>query len=197
MIATLLVCLCAGYLLGSIPFGPIVARAHGVDLRSVASGNIGATNVTRALGKGWGLLVLGLDAAKAAGPIWLCPIFIPPGPVLPWAQVTVGAGAFLGHLFPLFLRFRGGKGVATALGAFLALCPQAAGLGVLTYVVALLVFRISAVGSLCALLLFPLWLWTFAAPLPQWCLAGLVTVFILLRHTGNIRRLLRRQEYRL
>ncbi len=198
MTLALLLGLLGGYLAGSVPFGPILAAAHGVDLRRVGSGNIGATNAARALGKGWGAVVMLLDAAKAAVPIWL---FLRLSPdfgetARQWVAVAIGTGAVLGHLFPFTLGFRGGKGVSTALGAFLPLCPAAAFLGALTWGVAITVFRISSVGSLCAVALFPLWLVLLHAPLPQLCFSGLLMVLIVLRHRGNIQRLLRRQEPR-
>jgi glycerol-3-phosphate acyltransferase PlsY len=188
-------CLLAGYLLGSIPFGVLIARARGVDLRAVGSGNIGATNAARALGKRWGVLVLVLDAGKAALPILLFRAFTGGGQAL--CEVAIGAGAFVGHLFPLYLRFRGGKGVATAFGAFLGLQPLCALLGLLTWAVAYGVSRISSVGSLCAVLLFPLWLWLLGAPPVHFGFAGFLLVLILIRHRGNIRRLWRHQEGRI
>ncbi len=184
------------YLLGSIPFGVILSRAHGIDLQKIGSGNIGATNASRALGKGWGGLVLLLDAAKATLPLLLCARLFTDHPQREWVLMAVAAAAFLGHVFSVFLRFHGGKGVATAFGAFLALSPRAAALGVLTYAVAYGMTRISSVGSLCAVLLFPLWLLLLAAPPPTWCFAGLVFTVVLYRHKGNIRRLLHREERR-
>src|SRR5437667_12178018 len=106
-----LLTLIASYLLGAIPFGWVIARSRGIDLFHAGSGNIGATNVGRILGKRFGLLVFALDFAKGAVPTFLC---------LRWlgvtAGVTAGLAAFIGHLFPVYLRFRGGKGVATGTG---------------------------------------------------------------------------------
>src|SRR5690606_4246297 len=110
-----------GYLSGSIPFGLLIARwARGVDVRQVGSGNIGATNVVRAAGKGLGLLVLALDALKGALPVWLTLRLIPDG----WVPACVVAGfAVVGHIFPVWLKLRGGKGVATAAGVLGVLAP--------------------------------------------------------------------------
>ncbi|HXJ23800.1 MAG TPA: glycerol-3-phosphate acyltransferase, partial [Polyangia bacterium] len=133
MIAAILLCV-AAYVAGSIPFGVVVARAKGVDLRKVGSGNIGATNVARALGKGWAIAVLLADAAKGLVPVLL-------GRRLGFSAGAVAAAglcAIVGHMFTIFLRGRGGKGVATSLGVALAVSPMAAlcgfGLYVLAYV---------------------------------------------------------------
>jgi glycerol-3-phosphate acyltransferase PlsY len=187
----------SAYLLGSIPFGVIVARAHGVDLQKVGSGNIGATNAARAMGKGVGVLVLLLDAAKATLPVWLCGRIFVGHPQRAWILAAVSAAALCGHVFPFFLRFHGGKGVATAFGALVALSPPAALLGLVTYALCYGWTRISSVGSLSALLLLPLWLYLFHAPLPTFCFAGFAFFLVVFRHTGNIRRLLSRQESKL
>ena len=185
------------YLLGSISFGLVLARLRRVDLRNVGSGNIGATNVARAMGKGWGVLVMALDAAKAAVPLWLAEIYFAADPRRDWILVGMAAAAFVGHLFPIFSGFRGGKGVATALGAFVALAPKAAGLGFLTYAVVYAIFRISSVGSLCAVLSFPAWLYLVGAPRPTYVLAAGLLVGILLTHRGNLARLFKGQEKKL
>jgi glycerol-3-phosphate acyltransferase PlsY len=185
-----------GYLLGSIPFGLIVARLRRVDLRTVGSGNIGATNAARALGRGFGVLVLVLDAAKAALPILAARHFFRDAPHREWIEVGVALAAFLGHLFPVFAGFRGGKGVATAFGSFVALAPLPALLGLATYALLVGVTRISSIGSICAVLSFPIWLRVFAASRACFALAGAFLVMILLKHRGNIARLWRRQEQR-
>ncbi len=185
------------YLSGSISFGLVLARLRRVDLRSVGSGNIGATNVARALGKRWGVLVLVLDAAKAAVPLWLAGWYFAAAPERDWIRVGMAGAAFLGHLYPIFSRFRGGKGVATALGAFLALEPKAAGLGFLTYGLAYGITRISSVGSLCAVVSFPAWLYLFGARRPSYVLAGGLLLGIVATHRGNIARLWRGQEKKL
>lgn len=185
-----------GYLLGSIPFGLLVARLRNIDLRSVGSGNIGATNAARALGRGWGVLVLVLDAAKAALPILAARHLFHDDPRREWIEVGVALAAFLGHLFPVFAGFRGGKGVATAFGSFVALAPMPALLGLVTYALLVGVTRISSIGSICAVLSFPIWLRVFSASRACFALAGAFLVMILLKHRGNIARLWRRQEQR-
>ena len=137
--------LCVGaYVAGSIPFGLVIARGKGVDLRTVGSGNIGATNVARALGKGWAIAVLFLDAAKGFVPVMLGKrLGLPPEHV-----ALAGLAAIVGHMFTIFLRGRGGKGVATSLGVAFALSPLAALCGFGLYALAYAVTRLSSVGSL-------------------------------------------------
>lgn len=185
------------YLCGSIPFGVLLARHRGVNLRDIGSGNIGATNAARALGKRTGLLVLLLDAAKATLPILVCRRLFACHPARDWLLCTVAAAGVLGHVFSVFLRFRGGKGVATALGAFLGLQPIAAALGVFTYALGYAVTRISSVGSLLAAASFPAWLLLLRAPRPYFVFAGFVWALIAYTHRDNLRRLLHRTELRL
>jgi glycerol-3-phosphate acyltransferase PlsY len=186
--------LCLGaYLAGSIPFGAVVARAKGVDLRKVGSGNIGATNVARALGKGWAIAVLLADAAKGFVPVWLGRrLGFPAG-----ALALAGLAAIVGHMFTIFLRGRGGKGVATSLGVALALSPIAALIGFGVYVVLFAATRLSSVGSLLGVWTFSLF-FTFhdapAAPLVGLAIGG--AALVTLRHRQNIGRLLRGEEKR-
>jgi glycerol-3-phosphate acyltransferase PlsY len=178
------------YLLGSIPTGLLLARAKGVDIRAVGSGNIGATNVSRTLGKRLGALVLVLDAVKGLAPV-LAARFLRLGDE---AMAAVGLAAILGHVFPVWIRFRGGKGVATALGVFAALSPLPAAAGVLIYLAAVLVTRISSVGSLLGATGLLGAMVIVKEPPPTLLLGAAVWALILIRHRGNIRRLLRREE---
>jgi glycerol-3-phosphate acyltransferase PlsY len=179
------------YLLGSIPFGMVVARARGVDLRKIGSGNIGATNVARALGRPWAVAVLLADAAKGFLPVWLGRrLGLPDG----WVAVA-GLAAIVGHMFTFVLRGRGGKGVATSLGVALAVSPLAALCGFGLYLVAYALTRLSSVGSLLGMWSFP----AFAALLggvarPYLALAVGVAVLVTIRHKENIRRLVRGEE---
>src|SRR5262249_10903495 len=143
----------AAYLLGSIPFGVVVAKFRNVDLRKVGSGNIGATNAARALGKTLGILVLLLDAAKAYLPLLACRRLFRDDPNVDWVLAGVGFAAFLGHLFPVWLKGKGGKGVATGLGIYLALAPFCAGIAGAVWVGLYVATRISSIGSLAATLL--------------------------------------------
>jgi glycerol-3-phosphate acyltransferase PlsY len=177
---------------GAIPFGVLLARRRGVDIRTTGSGNIGATNVARVVGLGLGLVVLVLDAAKGAAPVlvvrWL--------DLGPWTAAAAGLGAVLGHCFSPWLGFRGGKGVATALGVFLALDPLAAGAAVATFAVFAAITRIPAVGSLAGTAALAA-LCIARAPLPTAALAIAVGLLILVRHRSNLAHLLRRQHERI
>ena len=186
--------LCVGaYLAGSIPFGVLVARLKGIDLRQVGSGNIGATNVARALGKGWAIAVLIGDAAKGFVPVWL-------GRRLEFSAATValaGLAAIVGHMFTLFLRGRGGKGVATSLGVALALSPIAALIGFGVYVVLFAATRLSSLGSLLGVWTFSLFfVFRYAPATPLVGLAVGGAALVTVRHRQNIARLLHGEEKR-
>ena len=122
----------AGYLMGSVPFGLLIAKARGVDLRNSGSGNIGATNVFRCVGKGWGVLALLLDALKGFLPAFFFPALAARGlhgAVPSWLGVACGLAAVVGHNWPVWLGFKGGKGVATSAGMALGVAPGAVGIG--------------------------------------------------------------------
>jgi acyl phosphate:glycerol-3-phosphate acyltransferase len=134
------------YLSGSIPFGLILTKLFtSKDVRESGSGNIGATNVARVAGKKIGALVLILDALKAAIPVLISQHFFP---MEMWLHCAVGLVAFLGHVFPIWLKFKGGKGVASALGVLLVLNPLGALLGFAVWIIVMALFRISSIGSL-------------------------------------------------
>jgi acyl phosphate:glycerol-3-phosphate acyltransferase len=185
------------YFAGSIPFGVLFARARGVDLRAVGSGNIGATNVARALGKRLGLLVFLCDAAKGFGPV-LGARELFEGRMAASAPVVaaVGVAAFLGHLTSPFLRGRGGKGVATGFGVFLALSPWAALVGGALFLAAYAVTRTSSLGSLLGATAVVPALYLLGADVSWVAAAGLMWALIVFKHRGNIRRLVKREEYR-
>jgi glycerol-3-phosphate acyltransferase PlsY len=181
------------FLLGSVPFGVLFARARGIDLKRVGSGNIGATNASRALGKKIGALVLLLDTAKAYAPtaaaLWLR--------LGPDVAAATGFAAFAGHIYSPWLKLKGGKGVACGLGAFLALAPAAAGIAVAACVVVVLVTRIGSLGSLVgAAALLPA-VWWLREPRAYLILAGVMLVLIVWRHRENIDRIVHRRENRL
>ena len=114
----------AAYLLGSIPFGLLIAKAHGKDLRSIGSGNIGATNVSRALGRKWAYVCFVLDVLKGLIPMLATMLIAEPDSVvLLWLWLAIGCAAILGHIFPIYVKFKGGKGVATSFGVALGLWP--------------------------------------------------------------------------
>jgi glycerol-3-phosphate acyltransferase PlsY len=184
------------YLLGSVPFGVVVTRLFtGQDVRRVGSGNIGASNVTRAAGKAAGILTLVLDAAKAAVPMLVTDRLYADPAAPPWA-VAVGLAAFFGHCYPIWLGFKGGKGVATALGVFLFLSPFAALLGMVAFGVAFALTRVPAVGSLAGTAVCVVG--TFVVKgvhLVSWALL-LVAAVIVLRHRENIARLVNGAEHK-
>lgn len=182
----------AAYLVGSIPFGWLIAKSRGVDIFKAGSGNIGATNVGRVLGKPLGLLVFLLDFAKGAAPTAVATALISE---LPNGVLEVGAGlaAFLGHLFPLYLRFRGGKGVATAAGVVSVLFPLPALAGFLAFFSVLTATRLVSLASLVAAVVLVLMhgliqnAIDFKDPRTLFAFVALALVFV--RHRGNIARL--------
>ena len=183
----------AAYLLGAIPFGLLVTRALAhTDVRAVGSGNIGATNVARAAGKKVAGLVLLLDVLKGLLPTLAARLFLDD----PWWIAGVGFAAFVGHCFPVYLGFRGGKGVATALGVILALAPWVGLAGLLTWIVIFKVTRTSSLGSLAAAVVaVALAFFLASSQASAWLVLAMV-VIIFARHGSNIRRLLSRQESR-
>jgi len=180
------------YLLGSIPTGYIIGTLAGIDIRKVGSGNVGATNVARTVGKTKGLLTLTADVAKG-----FIPVFVALRLGLSYTAVaSVGIAAFLGHLYPVFLKFQGGKGVATALGVLLALAPMATLVLVAVFGVVVFFSRIASVSSIAAAVAAPITLWSFSYPPTIVAMSVFLAVMIILRHRGNIRRLLAGTEPR-
>lgn len=183
--------LLGAYLLGAIPFGYIITRLRtGTDIRTVGSGNIGATNVTRTQGKSWGIATLALDAAKASAAVLACAHLSP----LPWMGAAGGAMAVVGHCFPVYIGFRGGKGVASGLGAFVVIAPVATLIALGVFVLVLLASRRVAAGSVLAALAFGVTLCVLHfgygrfPPQVPWIGLGL-SLLLVARHHENIRRL--------
>jgi len=185
-----ILCILAAYLLGAVPFGLLLSRGSGIDIRTQGSKNIGATNVARLLGKKKGFLTLALDIFKGYAPMFLAALLVREAPRPELIIALCGAATVLGHMFPVYLRFKGGKGVATALGAFLYLAPLAV-LGCLS--VFLLTVRLSgfvSLGSLLGSASILLWLVLLAAdPWKLW-LAAFIVLMIWIKHYQNIGRLL-------
>jgi glycerol-3-phosphate acyltransferase PlsY len=183
-----LLALAIAYLLGSIPFGYLIVRLKtGRDIRVSGSGNIGATNVLRTTGRTAGILTLLLDLAKGYLAVWLTSLLTHGDPL--WTSASAIA-AILGHGYPLFLRFKGGKAVATALGAFLFLTPAAVAATAVVFVVAVACTRFISLGSILGAGLFPLAVWMIAHPPFQVFFASLfAAAFIVYRHRENISRL--------
>ena len=195
----------SGYLLGSVPFGVIIARAHGKDLRSIGSGNIGATNVARALGRKWAYVCFFLDVLKGLVPMLVVRVFIGitnPTPGLLSLWLLVGCAAISGHIFPIYLKFKGGKGVATSLGVALGLWPYytiCAAVAFVIWAAITLIWRYISLASITASIAFPLVLalaivltpgWDFADLWPLLIAATAIPLMVIIRHRENIKRLL-------
>ena len=196
------------YLLGSIPFGVIIAKAHGKDLRKIGSGNIGATNVARALGKKWAYICFVLDVLKGMIPM----LAVMPLATSKSAQdnevavlllwLAVGCAAILGHIFPVYLKFKGGKGVSTSFGIALGLWPYysiCALVAIAVWIAVVLIWRYVSLASIVASISFPVALitmiflqsdWEFSVLWPLLIPAVVIPVMVIIRHRENIKRLL-------
>jgi glycerol-3-phosphate acyltransferase PlsY len=200
------------YLLGAVPFGLLIGLAHGVDIRQQGSRNIGATNVGRVLGRTWGYLCLALDILKGLVPTLAASFVLVERPVqqqmlLQW--ILVGVAAVLGHVFPVYLGFRGGKGVATTIGVALGIFPYytaAIGAALVLYALARFASGRVSVGSLTMAVAFPAAFFVYMRLDPKMSLsvfwplavvAVLLGLLIIARHSGNIARLLRGEEAKL
>jgi glycerol-3-phosphate acyltransferase PlsY len=180
------------YVIGSVPSGYLLGKLRGVDVRTIGSGNVGATNVARAVGKSQGIITLIADAAKGYLPVFTAL-------VLGQDSLTVALTAiavFLGHLYPLFLNFQGGKGVATGFGALLALAPLATLVLVVVFVLTVVATRIVSLGSLATAVAAPLSLWFFHQPPVIVAMGCFLGAMVMMRHRGNIQRLLAGSEPR-
>jgi glycerol-3-phosphate acyltransferase PlsY len=188
------------YLLGALPFSVWIARARGVDVRKVGSGNPGATNVLRAAGRGAGLLALACDVGKGVVAVLLARLLLPS----PWWWGWAALAVVCGHVFSVFLRFRGGKGVATAAGALGAVSPLALGAAMVVFVATVALTRYVSLGSMLGAIAFPAALWwlapdTFARATRTSLLmsSGLIALLVLVRHRANLERLLAGTENKL
>lgn len=186
------IALVAAYLLGSIPFALIAGRLNGVDLRTVGSGNLGATNVFRTLGRTWGIAVMILDIAKGAAAVLLAEALTSN----PW-PLAAGALAILGHVFPVWTRFKGGKGVAVGAGALIGLVPAASGIILLIWILLVVTTRYVSVASIVAALAAAPLAWAFGAPWSYVAFIALAALFVILKHRENIVRLFRGTENRI
>jgi acyl phosphate:glycerol-3-phosphate acyltransferase len=182
----------SGYLIGSVPAGYVLGRLSGVDVRNTGSGNVGATNVARVVGRKQGLVTLIADVAKGLIPVIVA---MQLGASL-GATVLVGTAAFVGHLYPIFLKFQGGKGVATALGVFIALAPVATLILVTVFALTALTSRIVSLASIITAALAPFILWLFQYPPLVVVMAAFIGAAITFRHRSNIQRLINGSEPR-
>jgi acyl phosphate:glycerol-3-phosphate acyltransferase len=196
--------LIVAYLLGSIPTGFLVAKARGVDIRAVGSGNIGATNVFRILGKAAGAFVLLADAAKGWVAVFLVARLLAArcypsaGPLtLEWLQLGAGVAAILGHNYTCWLRFKGGKGIATSAGALAGLMPWAVLAALVIWILVFAATRYVSLASICAAFALPFAAWLLGASLKLIIVTGALAALAIYKHKGNIQRLLSGTENRI
>ena len=199
-----LILIIGAYLLGSVPFGVIIAKAHGKDLRSRGSGNIGETNLSRALGRKWGYFCFVLDVFKGLVPMLagICFISSPASIAELFLWLGAGTAAVLGHIFPIYIRFKGGKGVATSFGVALGVWPYytiCALFAIAIWVVVVLIWRYVSLASIAASIAFPIALissialnarWDFANLWPLFIAAVVIPVMVIVRHRENIKRII-------
>lgn len=192
------------YLLGSIPFALIIAKAHGKDLRTIGSGNIGATNLARALGKKWAYFCFCLDTLKGLVPMLAttCALSSPPTITQLLLALAVGCAAVLGHIFPIYIKFKGGKGVATSFGVALGLWPYYTICAVIAFALWALIVLLSryiSLASIVASITFPITLIIAIVLIPNWDFANLwplliaaivIPIMVIVRHRQNIKRLI-------
>jgi len=198
----------AAYLLGSVPFGQIIAKVHGKDLRTVGSGNIGATNLSRTLGKKWGYLCFLLDVAKGLIPTLAAHRFVSsssPTVLELFLWLAVGCAAVLGHVFSIYIKFKGGKGVATSFGVALGIWPYftiCAAISFTIWIVVTLIWRYISLASIVAAVTFPIALillilikpWRFAELWPLFTIAVGISVMVVILHLENIKRIIKGTE---
>ena len=182
-----------GYAIGSVPFAYLLARRVGVDVRVTGSGNVGAANVLRTSGVAPGLIVLALDISKGA----MAVLVAQAGTATMDAAAAAGGAAIIGHVYPVWLRFRGGKGVAVATGVFSVLAPFATLVAACVFGAVAATTRIVSLASIAATLTLPSIAWLCGSPPPVFGAAAGVGALILFRHRSNVRRMFARREYRL
>ena len=183
--------LLAAYLIGSVPFGFLIGKMRGVDVRTVGSKNIGATNVFRTVGKKWGLLAFLCDFLKGFVPTMVakhCAADVS------WLPVAVGLACVIGHTLTVFMKFRGGKGVATAFGMLVALIPGLVGIAFLVFVALFASTNYISLGSCGAATFLAVAIWFYPVPLAVEIIVSLIGVFVVVKHKSNISRLLNGTE---
>ncbi len=183
----------AAYLLGAVPFGLLVAKSRGINIREHGSGNIGATNVFRVVGKGWGVITFVLDALKGFIPAFVFPLL---GRLDGDFGVLFGLLAIVGHSFPVYCGFKGGKGVATSAGMLLGVAPAAVGIGFLCWIICLVASRIVSLASILAALAVGISVWFMGESLVVRIALTLLAVLVIWLHRANIQRLLNGTENR-
>ncbi|MGH7951271.1 MAG: glycerol-3-phosphate 1-O-acyltransferase PlsY [Limisphaerales bacterium] len=188
----------AAYLLGSIPTGYLIGKAKGIDIRKSGSGNIGATNSYRVLGKPAGIFVLLADCAKGFVAVCVCNLILKmfnmPDAGVEAHRIVAGIFAVLGHNYTCWLKFKGGKGIATTAGVYLALAPVALGIALALFILAVLTTRYVSVGSIVAAIVLPIAVWFTAENLFLRIVTIALGAMAIYKHRGNIRRLLNGTE---
>jgi glycerol-3-phosphate acyltransferase PlsY len=179
--------LAGAYLVGSVPFGYLIGRMRGVDVRTVGSKNIGATNVFRTVGKSWGLLAFLCDFLKGLLPTFACRIVC--RDCFEWLPVAVGLACVVGHTLTVFMKFKGGKGVATAFGMLVALVPALVGIAFAVFVLMFALTNYISLGSCSAAAFLAVTVWFYPVILPVKAIITLIGVFVIVKHRSNIARL--------
>ncbi len=182
----------AAYLLGSIPFAYLAGRSRGVDLRTIGSGNLGAANVFRALGKGMGIAVMAADIGKGVAAVLLARAITDD----PWPAIAAGA-AVAGHVFPVWMGFKGGKGVAVGGGAVIGLMPLASLILLPFWLVVVVISRYTSLGAILGSIAAVPVVWALGYSTPNIAFTAVVAAAVLLLHRGNIVRLLQGRENRI
>jgi glycerol-3-phosphate acyltransferase PlsY len=191
-VMTLTPILLAAYLLGSIPTGLLLGKLYGIDVRKEGSGNIGATNLYRTVGRKVGIITLVGDCFKGLIPVLAIKYSALPVEVAAW----VGLAAFCGHVFSVFLKFRGGKGVATALGVFLGLSPLSVVIAVVLFLLLMLKWRYVSLGSVSAAAVMPFAVYLMGNGPTLVCVTTIISLIVIARHYENILRLVAGTENR-
>ena len=195
LIVTILIV--GAYLIGAIPFGFLIGKMRGVDVRTVGSKNIGATNVFRTVGKGWGLLAFVCDVMKGLLPTVAARLY---GPSVSWLPLAVGVACVIGHMLTPYMKFKGGKGVATAFGMLIALIPGLVGCAFALFALVFACFHFISLGSCSAAAFLAVAIWfpvlgtRGSADLPQCVLVTAIALFIIWKHRSNIGRLVQGKE---
>ncbi len=182
-----------GYLIGSIPFGVIISRLAGVDIRKVGSGNIGATNIYRSLGVIPASLVFLLDLLKGTASIYLAQLMLPASPPLLSKETFIvlsGLAAVIGHMFPLYLGFKGGKGAATSLGVLAGIAPDLFLIALIYVAIAIAVTRYVSVASITGVILLSILMFAYHKPIEYSIATAIVALLVIYKHIPNIRRLM-------
>ena len=195
-VAIFIGCAVASYFLGSIPTGFLWAKARGIDIRKVGSGNIGATNVMRALGKGPGIAVLLIDAAKGFLPVFLAPRLFPT--IDPnWLGITCCVAVIAGHNWTCWLKFKGGKGVATSAGAMLAFLPLPFLCALGVWIIVFAIWRYVSLASISAAVATPVATFLIEADATRFVFTAILAAIVIYKHKSNIQRLLAGTENRI